>query len=149
MVTSLMRTSEHSRYATRCTWIDHYSSTDIDLQQHYLLLATASSKILVSMFMRGHQFAMLSFHSCFFVVLVIFKLSCAAGTLIDEMLLTPFENCGSCRAILLQLQALALLGDSAFVDTIVGLCDVLNVRHSSKSSPEWYLMNEACGLWRL
>jgi hypothetical protein len=71
---------------------------------------------------------MLSFHSRFAIVLVL--LSCAASTLLDEMLPTGFKipvDCVSCHAALVELQALAMLGNSVFVDTMVGLCDTLHV----------------------
>ncbi|KIM91286.1 hypothetical protein PILCRDRAFT_507 [Piloderma croceum F 1598] len=55
--------------------------------------------------------------------------SCTARDLLAETL-TAFENavdCKSCHALLVPLKALAELGNSAFVDTIVTLCETLKL----------------------
>jgi hypothetical protein len=54
----------------------------------------------------------------------------AAGSILDDIL-AAFKHavdCGSCHALLVPLKALAELGDSAFVDTIVTLCKTVKVR---------------------
>jgi sphingomyelin phosphodiesterase len=71
---------------------------------------------------------MLAFHPWLFIVFILS--SCAAGSLLDEIL-TAFKNaidCGSCHALLVPLKVLALLGNSAFVNTTITLCETFKVR---------------------
>ena len=77
---------------------------------------------------------MLAFHSWFFLLVLA---SCTAGSLLDEVL-TAFEHavdCGSCHALLVPLKALALLGDSTFVDTLVTVCQTLKVGTAASCPP--------------
>ena len=69
---------------------------------------------------------MVSLRFCTFFLLV---LASGATSILDKIL-AAFEgavDCGSCHALLVPLQALAFLGDSAFVDTFVALCRTLKV----------------------
>ena len=71
---------------------------------------------------------MLAFRPTWFFCVLLLTL-CAAGSLLDDIL-TAFEkavDCGSCHALLVLLQSLALLGDNAFVGGIVTLCKTLKV----------------------
>lgn len=56
-------------------------------------------------------------------------ISCAAGDLLDDIE-TALENAVDCaggQALMVPLKALAALGNDAFVDTIVTICQHLNV----------------------
>jgi hypothetical protein len=66
---------------------------------------------------------------CSWLFFALLPSSCTARDLLAETL-TAFENavdCASCHALLVPLHALAMLGNSAFVDTIVALCETLKV----------------------
>jgi sphingomyelin phosphodiesterase len=70
---------------------------------------------------------MLALHCWLFVLLVL--ASYAAGSLINDIL-KAFEqavDCESCHALLTLLQVLALLGDSAFIKTLIAICQTLKV----------------------
>ena len=56
--------------------------------------------------------------------------SCVAGSLVDDVInaLKDAVDCTSCHALLVSLQGIALLGDSAFVETITTVCTTLKVR---------------------
>lgn len=66
----------------------------------------------------------------FLVLLVVF--SCVAyGSLVDDIVdaIVNAVDCASCHALLLPLQATALLGDSAFSSVIIAVCKALKVRN--------------------
>ena len=67
------------------------------------------------------------FQSVLFCVLVLS--SCATGSLLDEILTAAGNtfDCVSCHGLLVPLQALALLGNSAFVGVLVTLCETFKV----------------------
>jgi sphingomyelin phosphodiesterase len=71
---------------------------------------------------------MLPFRFCVLFLLAPVSFT-VVGSPLDEILtaLGNAVDCGSCHALLVPLQVLALLGDSAFVDTIITLCHKLKV----------------------
>ena len=74
---------------------------------------------------------------CSWLFFALIPSSCTARGLLVETL-TAFENavdCESCHALLVPLQALAVLGNSAFVDTIVALCETLKVSIAVRRHP--------------
>ena len=55
--------------------------------------------------------------------------TCVLGNLVGDIIhaLQSAVDCGGCHALLVPLQVLAHLGDKAFSDTLIGVCNALHV----------------------
>lgn len=70
----------------------------------------------------------------FWAVLVLALVSFTAASLIDDIIqaLEDAVDCASCHLLMVPLTLLADLGDTVFVDTIVAVCQTLQVRSLSR-----------------
>ena len=69
-----------------------------------------------------------------FGVVAVFGLAFASQTSLIDDILTAIQNmddCSSCLEVLVPLQALAVLGNETFVESLTTICDLTGVRHPS------------------
>ncbi|KAG6829815.1 hypothetical protein H0H87_010044 [Tephrocybe sp. NHM501043] len=69
-----------------------------------------------------------------FKALTLLLFSCAVrGSLVDDIVdaIVNAVSCASCHALLVPLQAVAVIGDSAFSDTFIAVCKIVHVRGKS------------------